>query len=447
MGATASYDKSRKRWRVYLSDPARDAKWTLKVDGNAAKAHAIAEQSATRIDAGEDLRPQRLRTPTEAPRVSAGAAIPGSFRAFADRWLVRRQKNKKASTNEWYSDNLENHLYGFRVPDEAIAETMPAAARRHIVSTPLGDWPLTASVFTRPVCIAVARVLVGRVSARTQRSIRYKTREGIVRTLSTILTAAYDEGLVPGNPAFRLDEYLVDPDELERPMLVWNHEEVDRLLRTAQAWLGDWAHDYLAVAIKCGLRYGEQCELRWDLDFTIPGHIQVQRQFQERRRVRYEIVDGVRRNVKTPEASRITTTKGKRSRLVKMSADVEQLLARRRTAMKAWALKHGQPVPALTFTALRGGRFWRNRFEEHFLAELCRRARVPVTTRLHTTRHTFASVLLMSEAVTLEYVSQQLGHASVKTTEQCYKHFLRDGRRDAERAARIADAWRVEGRK
>jgi integrase len=79
------------------------------------------------------------------------------------------------------------------------------------------------------------------------------------------------------------------------------------------------------------------------------------------------------------------------------------------------------------------------------LKPLCETAGVPVTSSFHTTRHTYASVLLMA-GEDLEWVSRQLGHKDVSTTERTYRHVLDDNRRDTERAARVSKAWAVEAK-
>jgi integrase len=77
---------------------------------------------------------------------------------------------------------------------------------------------------------------------------------------------------------------------------------------------------------------------------------------------------------------------------------------------------------------------------EKKMPDWCRAAGVPVTSHFHTTRHTFATVLLAA-GEDLYWVSEQLGHKNIRTTEQVYRHWIRDARRDAERAARVAAAW------
>jgi integrase len=99
-------------------------------------------------------------------------------------------------------------------------------------------------------------------------------------------------------------------------------------------------------------------------------------------------------------------------------------------------------VPSLVFTAPRGGRVRVNVFEQRILPQLCRWANVPVTTRFHTTRHTFATVLLHA-GIELAEVSKWLGHASTATTELHYKHWIRDTRRDAAIGQLVDAAWRV----
>ena len=77
------------------------------------------------------------------------------------------------------------------------------------------------------------------------------------------------------------------------------------------------------------------------------------------------------------------------------------------------------------------------------LTPLIKAARVPPI-HIHALRHTFASMLL-SRGERLDYVSRQLGHAEITTTERVYRHWIpEDSREAAARRARLDDVWRVD---
>lgn len=93
------------------------------------------------------------------------------------RSLEERAGVGKASTIWFYTDHLENHIYPL-LGDTAIGDI----SRRHV------------NVF-----IAALRGKRNKQGAR----LTHKTLVGIVRTLSTILSAAVEEELLPANPAMR----------------------------------------------------------------------------------------------------------------------------------------------------------------------------------------------------------------------------------------------------
>jgi integrase len=413
-GISVRYDRSKQLWRIWFE--IKGQIWS-ESHSTEALARAAAAEYARRLAKGDDIRPARLR---EKPKAVL-APMAGTVRAEGNAWIIERQRRKKAGTNDFYAGLLADHIY-------------PA----------LGDLPVTSERLTRRVCIDFAKALVGKVSTRTKRPIKLGTRKGIVLTLSAFCGWARDQhpDTLGFNPADDLLEYISDADELPTPMVVWTHQQVDALLKATLERKPHW-YAFLYVALKTGLRAGELIELHWDQDFEIPGHVFVQRQYQVRPRKTYaEDADGQLTSERTRGAVQVVPTKGRQSREVPLRADVQLVLSRHRTAQKAWALKHAQSVPALCFTGERGARVAVRNFERRILPKLCIWAKVPYTTKLHTTRHTFATVLL-SAGVALGDVSTWLGHASEATTERHYKHFIRDRRREAEIGKLVDKAWTV----
>ena len=133
-------------------------------------------------------------------------------------------------------------------------------------------------------------------------------------SLSTILSQAVEDEILPANPALRLGRYLRAGDEPKPDREVLTRGEVAHLLATAQEHFPRW-HPLLLCALRTGLRQGELLGLRWaDLDFT-GGFIAVNQ----------SIVRGV-----------VTTPKNHRRRRVDMSA---QLAA----TLKALRLESARP--------------------------------------------------------------------------------------------------------
>lgn len=421
-GISVLFDRDKQLWRIWFH--INRQRWT-EPGGYATKplAEGVAAEYGRRHRLGEDIRPPKLREPAPVP---SDAPTPGTLRAEAAAWLVDNQKQRKGQTNRFYERVLRVHIFPV-----------------------LGEALVTERGLTRKMCIAFAKGLVGKVSTQTERVLAHDSRLGIIATLSSFCQWARDQhpDTFPHNPADRLQPHIVDADELKAPILVWTHEQVDRLLKTAQR-LTPWWYPLLWFAIKTGLRAGEIVELQWDLDFTIPGYVQVNRQYQHAPRQRYDVaVGGGLASSRDEAAPRIVSTKGRNLRLIPLRPDADQLLKQLRATHRAWAFKKGKTLLPFCFLGVHGGRVKIGYFERHVLPKLCREAKVPVTTKFHTTRHTFASVLLYA-GVDKDKVSEWLGHATTAFTERHYKHFIRDTRRDGEVNQQVDAAWRVaRGRK
>jgi integrase len=378
-------------------------------------ARAVAKAINARMRKGEDMRPASTRAAATPGPASSGDTV----RAFGDRWLLAGWAGRKMSTNDSYERMLRKYVY-----------------------PTLGDCRIAK--VTRPQIVAFYQGLLSTTSAKTRGLIRFKTRETIHRTLSAMLSAALDADLILANPARRLDKYLRSPDEIPTDVAVWTPTEADRFLETVRARRPDW-YAFFFVALRTGLRFGELAELQWDLDFKYPHAIQVQRAFAANKRQTLTIAaDGTRTRADVPGASRITSPKSKRGRLVDTSADVERVLARHRVEQRAAALRRGRPAPSLVFaTSKHGNRVTGPNVRARILGPLAKAARVPAID-IHGLRHTFASTLI-ARGERLDYVSRQLGHAQITTTERVYRHWIpEDSREAAARRARLDDVWRVD---
>lgn len=425
MPATANYRKDRKQWVVSFHQ--FGARWQVS-EGvkDKADAHDKARLANLAMKEGKDLRPPEKRPAAAAladlPVSAMGRPMSGAttFEEFAIWWMIEEQPKKKATTNTSYESQFRCHIF------PAIGDLPLASITRHVVKRMLKD-------------------LIGKVSARTGRPLRNKTREDIHADVCAVLEAAADLGLIEANPALRIkDKDMHDPDEIEQEKKVWSPEEADRFLRTCKAHPRDarW-YPYFFVALRLGPRFGEQVELRWDKDFKIPGKLHIQRNFIVKPRKKMVLnADGkTYRRERMPEQDRITTTKGKKKRLLD-TFEVETVLAEHRAAQRkeAFALGQGQ---SLVFTGVTGARV-SDVTLGRVMATLEKLANVPHIT-IHGLRHTFASVNLM-RGVDIKDVSEQLGHEDIATTERHYRHYIPD---DAEAVARrrrmAAEVWKVGG--
>jgi integrase len=102
------------------------------------------------------------------------------------------------------------------------------------------------------------------------KGLRVATVRGIARTLSTILTQAVEDELLPANPALRLGRYLRPADEPEPEIDPFTRDEVVAVLAVARARFPDW-YPWVLCGLRTGMRAGELLALQWG-DINWRGH-------------------------------------------------------------------------------------------------------------------------------------------------------------------------------
>ncbi len=330
-----------------------------------------------------------------------------TVQVFADRWLPAA--GLKASTQRFYGATLKRYVY------PVVGSVALAAVRRHHV-----------------------KALIITMNAQ---KLRPKTILGAVRTLSTVLSEAVEDGLVESNAALRpgrLRRRIEDPNAFKAPSVdPYTRDEVRALVATALSSYPEWAA-FILCAARTGLRLGELralqwCDIHWQQRF-----ITVQRNF----------VEGA-----------YTTPKSGLSRRVDMSRQLRAALRLWRQRVRQEAERRRGSMPDLVFPpmgrhALRGARGtfaladdtsatldrgWvpppsqpidDSRIRKA-LREIAAAANVrPRRQIVHVFRHTFCS-LLVQEGESLVYVKDQAGHSSVNVTGDFYSRFAPGRNREA----------------
>ena len=301
-----------------------------------------------------------------------------TLRAYASAWLVTVTPTLKASSLRFYEEHLERHV-------------LPALGERQVTSLKRAD----------------CRQLVTDCRAK---GLKASTVRGIMRTLSTILSQAVEDELLPANPCFRLGKYFRTADDPESEVRPFTRAEVSHILSVARARLSEW-YAWVLCGFRTGMRPGELLALQWG-DFNWRrSFIQVQR----------NLVEG-----------KITTPKNHQRRRVDLSHQLQVALRLwRRQQRREW-LKVGRPFPVWVFASVTGTALDDANVRKAFnrildAAEIDRRGP-------HQMRHTFASQLLQDGAP-ITYVSRQLGHKDASTTLRVYAHWLPDAT-----SARYVDA-------
>jgi len=88
------------------------------------------------------------------------------------------------------------------------------------------------------------------------KGLKATTVRGIARTLSTILSQAVDDELLPANPALRLGKYLRTADDPEPAINPFTKNETALILAVARARFPDW-YPWLLCGLRTGMRLGE----------------------------------------------------------------------------------------------------------------------------------------------------------------------------------------------
>jgi integrase len=320
---------------------------------------------------------QRFLTTLEADKLRGSWVDPAAgrvtFAAFADQWLAAQVFDAK--THEGAASRLRAHL----VP--AFGATELRAIRPSTVQA----WVARAS---RDLAPSHVRLLLS--------------------TLSAILGAAVEDGLIVTNPC--RSRAVSAPQVPRRKVQPWTVEQVAAVVAAMQ----DRYRGTAVVASGCGLRQGEVFGLRVaDVDF-------LRRVLHVRQQAKHVTGQGVV----------IAPPKGRRTRIVPLPDTVAAVLS-----------EHLRAYPAagddLVFTNSTGGPINRGSYNTRVWKPALRAAGIAATriNGMHMLRHTFASVLL-ADGVSIRALAEYLSHADPAFTLRVYTHLMPD---DDDRARRVLD--------
>jgi integrase len=318
-----------------------------------------------------------FNVPQTAPEAPAHVV---TLSTYAAEWLLTISGRLKASTIGFYSDNLDNHV-------------LPLLGARPVAEIKRAD------------CINLITTLRGK-------GLKIRTIRGVVRTLSTVLTQATDEGKLDSNPALNLRNYLKRGDEAETEIGPFDAADAEHFAETAREHFAKW-HPFVFCGLRTGMRLGELLGLEWgDVDWR-------------NRTIK------VRRNW---TRGAITTPKNHQRRTVRMSPKLTVTLRLWRRQLRTQFLKDGLPRPEIVFPSEIGTRLDDSNVRKMFRA-MCEKADIRHRSP-HDMRHTFATLSLL-EGAQLGYVSKQLGHADKAITLRVYTHWLPDSEVEQHEAARL----------
>jgi integrase len=264
---------------------------------------------------------------------------------------------------------------------------------RHILPA-LGDRPVKS--ITRRDCKKLIADCLGKARTRKRRAsadlaepiptLSGKSVSNIVRTLSSLLSAAVEDEIIDSNPALNKIGRFCKDGRITPEIDPLTRDEASAFLAAVKIH-APREHALFMTALRAGLRLGELLGLVWG-DVDVRGHFVT-----------------VRRN---RSGGKVTTPKSGKSRRVDMSDQLADTLQRLHVERKAETLRNGWGQVPETVFVTEGGRPYdaANLRQRVFYKTLSKAGLRRV--RLHDLRHTYAS-LLIQQGESLAYVRDQMG--------------------------------------
>jgi len=302
-----------------------------------------------------------------------------SLKEYANRWLASVQDQLAQRTIRSYSQLFELHII-----------------------------PVLGSMKVREL----RRRDVKRLLAEKRQTLGKNSVRLIKAALSTVLSQAVEEEIITVNPALgRFRESRTAGSSRQTDVNPMSHEQLARFkgmverLVTERLLPPGVGMGFLVMA-GTGLRPSELMAVR-PSDLDMPGRtVRIERSLD---------LDG-----------QIKATKTEETRLVDLSGRLTQSLSGYLTWLDSEAIARGKEQAEWLFVDEKGG-VLNERYLRKAFARILRKAELPHF-KPYDLRHTYAS-LLLSEAVPLVYVSQQLGHSKPTTTLKHYAKWMPSGNR------------------
>jgi integrase len=243
------------------------------------------------------------------------------------------------------------------------------------------------------------------IAVKSEAGFSRSTLRNILAPFREMLNHAVEDRIIPSNPAARIGKRLsrLKNDKEGQRVEIFTESELKHLLATADQ--GCPHADAIYTAAWSGMREGELLGLQWpDVDFR-NGFAEVRRTiaYRKGRLLVGSPKSGKARRVDLPQVLLIRL-KGRLDNAIEMAALSGQ-------PFHDWVFPNraGLPIDASHFI----NRTW------HPLLRKAQLRRV----KFHSVRHTYASLLIM-RGENLKYISEQLGHSSIKVTTDLYGHLI-----------------------
>jgi integrase len=259
--------------------------------------------------------------------------------------------------------------------------------------------PATVTTYERTYRLYIAPAIghrnlgdVGRPDLKSL--VSRHSREGLspamlLRVLSNLFSAAYDDGYVKAQPAQRLWKYVRRREKTE-DVRAFTKDELGRFLDISTT--EPLYKDLFRTMAFSGARGGEARALRASDVHELERKLDIVRTFSG--------------NVLGP------TTKTRTARRIEIPEELAELLGR---------LARGRETESWLFD--REGDFLKQKAVSEAFGRILKRADLPAHHGTHSLRHTYASNLIQ-QGVPIVYVQAQLGHRSIQQTVDVYGRWL-----------------------
>lgn len=331
---------------------------------------AKVEQDEGRFD------PTKNQVRGPAPKKLQGPLI---FKDYAEQWVKEHRATYKPSTLRGYRSILRSRFY------PSIGNVPMAALNRQMIKD----------------------IILDDMDRRTAdgEELKDRTKRGVYQVIKRVLKSAFLEELISRNHAEDLHEFIRTPAKfLVTPL---TEEEERQFLEAVQRYTPDW-YAFFFLLLRTGLRIGEALALQ-------PGDIHFEK--------RYISV------VRNWTFGGIQTTKTDEGRCVDLARKLAEVLKNHIDRQQFEAACQWAQPPIWLFPGQGKYPISQDHVRTNVFRMVLRKAGLR-RFRIHDLRHTFATRLLLKgdrNGITLKYVSEQLGHASIATTADIYTHLLPQG--------------------
>ena len=312
--------------------------------------------------------------PEARQRLSPIVPAKVTVKEYTDHWKKLIGKTVKARTLDRYAEILTLHI-------------LPSFGQMPVQKLDRGRIKL---------------LLAGKLNAGLEK----RTVRNIHAVLRVLLNAAIEDGLISSNPAAKLGRVLkltISKTTIQEEIKALTKEQRHLFLTTA-CYEAPRYYPLFFVLAGTGMRLGEALALQGDDVDLLAKTIRIARAFSE---------DGS-----------LGTPKSGHGRTVDLSQSLADMLTRHELTRKQDALRYGwSEVPPWLFMT-KSGTPVQARNVRRSMESVLKKAKLPAHFTPHCLRHSYASILL-AEGVSLVYVQEQLGHATIELTVSTYGRWLK----------------------